>query len=211
MQAGFEKFFGPVTRTVTDLERDGVPMRKVGLARTYATTLDDLWEAVTDSERLARWFLPVTGDLKQGGRYQLKGNAGGEILECNPPEHLAVTWEFGGGKSWVELFLAEDASKGARLTLEHLCPVDEHWENFGAGAVGVGWDLALVGLDAHLDPDAPPMSEEALVTSDEGKAFIRGSSQDWARASIDAGAAPEAANAQARKTSAFYTGEAQGD
>ena len=44
-----------------------------------------MWDACTDPERIGRWFLPVSGDLRLGGRYQLEGNAGGEILRCEPP------------------------------------------------------------------------------------------------------------------------------
>lgn len=211
MSGGFEQYLGAVTRTVTEYERDGKLVRKVALARTYATTQVDLWDAVTNKERLERWFLPVTGDLELGGRYQLKGNAGGEIQVCDPPSHLSVTWEFGGGISWVEVFFSEEAEDRAKLTLEHSCPVDSHWEEYGPGAVGVGWDLGLIGLEIHLDTDAPPFDEQAWSTSEEGKAFMRGSSQDWCRANIEAGAEPEGSRVQAKKTAAFYTGEVTGD
>ena len=64
----------------------------VGIAvREYPTTVEDLWEAITVPERIARWFLPVEGDLKLGGRYQLKGNAGGTITRCEPPQALDLT------------------------------------------------------------------------------------------------------------------------
>ena len=39
----------------------------VRFERTYATTCEDLWSAVTEPERLARWFAPVSGDLAVGG------------------------------------------------------------------------------------------------------------------------------------------------
>jgi len=211
MQGGFEQYFGKVTRTVTDVERDGKILRKVSLARAFATDVDDLWDAVTNQQRLERWFLPVTGNLEKGGRFQLKGNAGGDILVCEPPSHLGVTWEFGGGKSWVDVFLAKDSRDDAKLTLEHLCPVDDFWEQYGPGAVGVGWDLGLIGLAAHFDPEAPKFDEEALATSKEGKAYIYGCSDDWGRANVVAGAKEAAAIAQAKKTAAFYTGESTGD
>ena len=83
---------GAVTRTVSSLEVDGKPARAVTLERSYDTTAKDLWEALTNAERLPRWFLPVTGDLKLNGRYQLEGNAGGMITTCEPPERLGLTW-----------------------------------------------------------------------------------------------------------------------
>ena len=49
----------------------------VVLRRTYPAAVADVWDALTSPERIARWFLPVTGDLHLGGKYQLEGNAGG--------------------------------------------------------------------------------------------------------------------------------------
>ena len=53
--------------------------RVVTVSRSYATTLDDLWDACTNGERIPRWFLPVRGDLRVGGRYALERNASGTI------------------------------------------------------------------------------------------------------------------------------------
>ena len=58
------------------------------ISAVYDTTLDDLWDACTNAERIPRWFLPVSGELRDGGRYQLEGNAGGTIERCDPPTRL---------------------------------------------------------------------------------------------------------------------------
>ncbi len=79
MDLDVERLLGAVERTVSSLERDGQAARAVTLARSYATTVEDLWDAVTSAERIPRWFLPVSGRLELGGRYQLEGNAGGTI------------------------------------------------------------------------------------------------------------------------------------
>ena len=102
---------------------------------------------LTASQRIPRWFLPIEGDLKLGGKYQLKGNAGGTITACTPPRQFAATWEFGGGTTWIEVKVAAERGK-ARLTLEHTAIIEDHWNQFGPGAVGIGWDLAVVGLGA---------------------------------------------------------------
>ena len=61
-----------------------------------------------------------------------------------------MTWEFGGEVSWVEVRLTQESEDTTRLELEHTAHVDgDRWEQFGPGAVGVGWDLTLVGLDEH--------------------------------------------------------------
>jgi uncharacterized protein YndB with AHSA1/START domain len=202
--------FGAELRRVENREHLGKPAL-VGVAiRIYDTTVEDLWEATTTPERLARWFLPVEGDLRLGGRYQLKGNAGGTITRCDPPEALDLTWEFGGGTSWVNLRLAPEGQK-ARLMLEHIAHTDgigeEHLKQYGPGATGVGWDLGLHGLKQHLaNPEvADPAAFEAWTLSTEGKAFIRTCGEAWGEAHIASGANPEEARAQAERTIAAYT------
>ena len=198
---------GAITRAVENREHNGRKARAVLATRTYDTDPGDLWDAITSPERIPRWFLPVSGELRLGGRYQLQGNAGGEITACEPPRRLALTWEFGGEVSWVTVQLSEDQGK-TRLELEHLAHVgDDRWEQFGPGAVGVGWDLTLLGLAQHVSGAmGDPAEGMAWSMSDDGKQFIRGSSDGWARASVAAGTAEPAARAAADRTTAFYTG-----
>jgi uncharacterized protein YndB with AHSA1/START domain len=200
---------GAVIRGVRSYEYEGRPARAVTAFRTYDTTVEDLWDALTNAERIPRWFLPITGDLRLGGRYQLAGNAGGEITRCEPPHLLAVTWGMGGSVSWLTLQLARDTNGGARLELEHIAHVDDaFWDRFGPGAAGVGWDLAIMGLGRHIETGAKvdPAAAAAWTASDEGKEFIGRSSEDWCRASIAAGTEEAAAKAAALRTTAFYSG-----
>ena len=208
MNLDVEEHLNAADRSVSVLERDGQPARAVTLSRSYATTLEDLWDAVTTSERLARWFLPVSGELKPGGRYQLEGNAGGAITACGRPWHFALTWEFGGDVSWVEVRFSQGGAGRARLKLTHTQRLSEHWSRYGPGATGIGWELGLLGLAFHLaDPDAPKPDEVAFATSQDGKAFIRGSGEGWEQAAVVSGENPDAARTAARRTIAFYTGE----
>lgn len=54
MDLDVERLLGAVERTVSSLERDGQDARAVTLARSYATTVEDLWDAVTSAERIPR-------------------------------------------------------------------------------------------------------------------------------------------------------------
>ena len=60
--------------------------------RDYDAPIAECWRALTDPERLKRWFLPVSGELRVGGTFQVEGNAGGEILRCEAPRLLRLTW-----------------------------------------------------------------------------------------------------------------------
>jgi len=204
----FEKHLGAVQRQVADLERDGRPAKCVTLIRRYDTDVDDLWDAATNPERLIRWFLPVEGDLRVGGRYQTKGNAGGVITRCERPRALDLTWEFGGEMSWVELRLSADGDSAARLELRHIAPVSPHWETYGPGATGVGWEFGLVALGHHFADPEMKIDETALAATPESKAFVRTVSAAWGEADIAAGADAAASRAAAERTRAFYSGEA---
>ncbi len=207
MDFDVEQHLGAVERSVSSGERDGRPARAVTLARGFTKTVEDLWDAVTNRDRISDWFLPVSGDLVRGGRYHLEGHAGGVIAACEAPSFLALTWEFGDDVSWVDVRVSGDGA-GARLTLTHTSLLSEHWDAYGPGAAGVGWEMGLLGLANHLaEPAAPKMDEAAFVGSSEGRAFIAGSSERWAKAGVAGGMDPGAARAAARRTTAFYTGE----
>ena len=60
------------------------------------TTIDDLWSALTDPSRLARWYGQVEGDLRPGGEFRLYSesddvDAAGRVEACEPPRRLLVT------------------------------------------------------------------------------------------------------------------------
>lgn len=201
-----------ISRALADGEYDGRPVRVATVDRTYPTTPDDLWDAVTNPDRIRRWFNPVSGDLRLGGRYQLEDNASGEITACDAPRSFAATWEFGGAISWIEVSI-EASGDGSIFTLRHLAEVpsepDDFWETYGPGAVGVGWDLGLYGLSLHVADPAVQKAiedEEAWATSPAGLSFISASSSAWAEASIDYGTDRDAALAAAGRTTKFFTG-----
>ena len=211
MDFNVEENLGAVDRSVSSLQRDGQPAHAVTLARTYATTHEDLWDAVTHAERIPRWFLPITGNLELGGSYQLEGNAGGRVTACQPPSRYAITWEFGGIVTWVDVRVSAEGPDHARFTITHTAHHSDHWDTFGPGATGVGFEMGLLGLAMHLeDPDQPKPDPLEFARSRDGKALITGSGRAWGEAAIAAGADPELARAAASSTIAFYTGEETG-
>jgi len=201
---------GLVVRRVEDREFQGKPATVVRLEQTFPTGIDDLWDVLTNVERIPRWFLPISGDLRLGGSYQLQGNASGTITACEAPRGFDATWEFGGGVSWIEVRLTEVGAEQTRVSLAHIAHPEAHWDQFGPGAVGIGWDAGFLGLAIHLatGSDAPAESE-AWMVSEEGKAFYRASGEQWIAADIASGTPPETATPRGQSTIAFYTGESQ--
>lgn len=198
-----------VDRTVGDRVLEAGAARVLTASQAYDGTVEELWDACTSAERIPRWFMPVSGDLRAGGHYQLEGNASGTIERCEPPRFFSATWEYGGEVTWIEVAFAPEGADRARLTLEHIARVeDERWLEYGPGAVGVGWDLALMGLGLHLATGAAndPAAAAAWMGSPEGVAFITRSSRGWADASVAAGTDPDAAHAAEERTTAAYTG-----
>jgi uncharacterized protein YndB with AHSA1/START domain len=185
--------------------------RVMTISQSYDTSIDDLWEACTKPERIARWFLPVSGDLRLGGRFQIEGNASGTIERCDPPKSFGATWEFGGEISWIEVRLSPEAGGWTRLELEHTAHVDdERWAEFGPGALGIGWDGAFMGLATHVSSGQPVDRKlaAAWLASDDGKLFMSLSSERWRDASIAAGTDEAGARAAADRCTAAYTGTA---
>ncbi|HKF18268.1 MAG TPA: SRPBCC family protein [Candidatus Dormibacteraeota bacterium] len=191
---------------------DAGEARTVTVIRTYDAPIEDVWDACTNPERIPRWFLPISGELRVGGRYQLEGNAAGTIESCDPPQSFVSTWEYGGEVSWIELRLSRESDGRTRFELEHIAHVDdERWAQFGPGAVGVGWDLGLMGLATHLmsGKSVDPQEFAAWSASEEGKQFVSLSSLKWCDASVVAGTDRAEAQAAADRTTAFYTGADQ--
>ena len=166
---------------------------------------------MTNPERISRWFLPISGDLHVGGHFQLEGNADGEVLACEPPHRYRVSWVYGevtspSDISELEVRLTSVDDGSTRLELEHTAIVpDEAWAMFGPGAVGVGWDGGLLGLDLHLRLPGESIEDPiAWQVSEEGRAFNTRSSEAWGAANVAYGADPEAAAAAVANTTAFY-------
>ncbi|OWV07966.1 polyketide cyclase [Micromonospora wenchangensis] len=199
-----------VRRTVGSRTLEAGEARVLTISQTYPTTLDDLWDACTNAERIPRWFLPISGDLRLHGRYQFEGNAGGVVQRCDPPKGFAATWEMGDEISWIEVRLTPEGDERTRFTLEHVAHVDDvRWTEYGPGAVGVGWDSGLLGLASHLDADGggvTPDGAAAWIGSADGRRFMTLSGEAWAEADIAGGTEPQAARAAAARTIAAYTG-----
>ena len=201
---------------VLAMESEGRAARAVVTRRPYPAPVEDVWDAIVTPERLERWFLPVSGELREGGRYQLEGNAGGVINRCEAPTLLAVTWEMQDGIGWVNVKLDARDESGCVMTLEHITHEGPgfltFWEQFGPGALGVGWDIGLRGLADHLRGEGDPLigDEAVWVASDDGQGFLRIACDGWVTAEVEFGTDAAQAQQAGARTFAFYTGADEG-
>lgn len=116
----------------------------------YDTTVDDLWEACTKPERLARWIAEVSGDLRPGGAFHARFTSSwegtGRVEECEPPRRLLVVTQGTGeqDEQVIEATLIPDGDRTILVIEERGLPVDN------LPAYGAGWQIHAEDLAAHL-------------------------------------------------------------
>jgi uncharacterized protein YndB with AHSA1/START domain len=123
----------------------------VRMESRYSTDIEDLWSAVTEPQRLARWLAQVEGDFRLGGEFWAifaSGAAGsGRIDVCEPPRRLMVTLSPGNvDESVVEALLTADGDH-TRLVLEERYSTDFHDD---PAAQCAGWQVHLEDLTAYF-------------------------------------------------------------
>jgi uncharacterized protein YndB with AHSA1/START domain len=139
-----------------DVVRDDDGTRLV-FVREWEALVTDVWSAVTDPDRLARWFGRWTGD-PASGTVQLTPTGEGDeaqpepvtIDACEPPHRLAVTAGAAGLRWPLELTLTGRPGGGTTLRfVHHLTPDDD------VPSTGVGWHYYLDRLDAVVGGREP--------------------------------------------------------
>lgn len=131
--------------------------------REYPDPPEDVWSAITESDRLGRWIGTWTGEARVGGAvaFTMTGeiDAGGEecepmdvtILACDPPERLAVELPGDAGQAWRVELTVEPSGDGSVL---HFA------QRFAAGTrrddIEAGWQWYLDRLTASLQGTAMP-------------------------------------------------------
>ena len=172
----------------------------VRMRRSYQAEPEELWDALTDPERMRRWFWPVTGDFTVGGTFQLQDNAGGEVLECEPPKRFKVT--FGGPTSLLELRLLPGSGASTELELEHSMGEPPAPGGSGALWVGPGWDGGFLALALYISGDLPENSNPVeMADSPEVVSFNEQSVRAWIEAVRSSGTTSEEDLAAAAKIS----------
>lgn len=123
----------------------------VRMQRRFETDCDDLWVALTDPARLARWLGEVEGDLLVGGQFRASFVASGwegagRVQECEPPHRfLVLTTEAGEPDEHpVEVTVCADGEQSVLVIEERGMPLDQ------LAAYGAGIQIHVEDLAAHL-------------------------------------------------------------
>lgn len=145
-----------ITTPTGRVERDGDGLR-LDFVRTFDTTIDDLWSALVDSERTARWFGSWTGDPATG-EVELVMTAEDddtpqtiEIVECDPPHRLIVISPSPDGPWRLSAELSAGADDTTTLVFSHRMA-----EPYDASGIGPGWHYYLDRLTAVVTGDPVP-------------------------------------------------------
>jgi len=116
----------------------------------YDTDIDDLWSALTEPRRLARWIGEVEGDLRLGGEFRFRffatGAEGtGRVDACEPPRRLLLTMEPSQpDEDVIEVTLAGDGDQTILVWEERGMPLDQ------LAAFGAGIQIHVEDLAAYL-------------------------------------------------------------
>src|SRR5260370_23426943 len=126
----------------------------------YDTDIDDLWSALTDPGRLARWHAQVDGDLRPGGEFRTYVESDdvestGRVVACEPPRRLRVTtretdesWRKGNGvppfDGVIEASLTADGDQTILVIEIRGMPLD------AVAFYGAGWQIQAENLAAYL-------------------------------------------------------------
>jgi len=116
----------------------------------FGTDIDDLWSALTDPRRLARWIGDVEGDLRLGGEFRFRffvsGSEGtGRVDACEPARLLLLTMALGQpDEDVIEVTLAADSGQTILVWEERGMPLDQ------LAAYGAGVQIHIEDLAAYL-------------------------------------------------------------
>lgn len=137
-------------RIIGTLRRMDDATGSVRMEDVYDTDLDDLWSAISDPRRLARWVAEVEGDLRVGGQFHARFTSSwdgpGRVDVCRAPRRLTVTMSPGTpDETVIDATLAPEQDKTRLVVEERGLPLDV------LAAHGAGWQAHVEDLAAHID------------------------------------------------------------
>ena len=117
----------------------------------FDTDIDDLWSALTDPVRLARWIGEVEGDLRLGGEFRTHFFASGSqsigrVEVCEAPQRLVVSTKPLGqpDELAIEATLTADGDQTILVVEQRGMPLEK------LAGYGAGVQIHIEDLAAHI-------------------------------------------------------------
>ncbi len=148
------------TRTISTRQIAAGDARCAIVRMTIQAPVDVVWSAFTNPEQIVRWYSPVTGDFRVGGRVSVDTFADCEILACEPPRSFRATWAHPGRPvDEIELRLTPEGAETTHLEFSHaMVPKLVEWEGQMLDPlpdVGANWEFSLSYLPPFLRGELP--------------------------------------------------------
>lgn len=198
--------------------RPQAPVRTVmTLTTNLAPAPAQVWPMLSRLDRLAQWYGPVSGELREGGVLRLPGGVDCRILEVEAPHMIRVemTPEAEGEPLLIRLDPEDDGTTSLRLS--HTVTIGRTtFETFGPGLVAIGWEIVLQRLAAATDGWRAaclrdvPVPTARWMAGQEGLEHVRAWSVRWAAEAIAAGVDEQTARRGERETVRVYPGASDG-
>ena len=160
--SGNESAGGRILGSLGSADGKGV----VRMEDRFDTDIDDVWSALTDPSRLARWYGKVEGDLRLGGEFRVRVFASGwegtgRVEACEPPRHLLVPTRDPDEpyELVIEVTLTADGDQTILVLEERGMPLD-HLAGYGAG------------IQVHVEDLAAHIAGRERVAADRWKELM---------------------------------------
>lgn len=137
--------------------------RRLEFRRSWPDPVEEVWAALTEPERLARWIGTYDGHRRPGGsgtftmtHEQEPAGEAVTIEVCEPPHRLVVAWAQADGDWRVHLDLSTEAGRTVLRFVQFFAPGTD------VADVAGGWHWYLDKLDAEIGGAPPPEEWETF-------------------------------------------------
>jgi uncharacterized protein YndB with AHSA1/START domain len=160
-------------RGVVTREPDG--RQRLEFRRSWADPIEDVWSALTEPDRLARWIGRYDGERAAGGTGTFtmtheEGESVGEpttVVECDPPRRLVIEWVQQDTDDWrIELDLWAEGGR-TQFRFIQLYAADADVTDFA-----LGWHWYLEKFDAEVRGRSGPADWDTFL-AETGPAYGR--------------------------------------
>lgn len=128
----------------------------VRMEERFDAGVDEVWSALTETERLVRWYGEVRGTLRVHGAFQASVHASGwegtgRVEECEPPSRFVIVSKAPDepNEDTIEVTLTREGDQTLLIVEQRGLPLDLLW------AYGAGLQIHVEDLAAYIGGREP--------------------------------------------------------